>query len=91
MEQTETFLAWRRRLRLTQALAARVLGRTSRQIRNYDRGDRIPRSITLAMRCIQEHQELIGEVSLPTCEAEFERSLALQDAQDAVAEEPIDA
>ena len=72
MEQTETFLAWRQRLRLSQQLAARVFGRTSRQIRNYDRGDRIPRSIALAMQCVEDHPERIDEVLVSTLSYEEE-------------------
>jgi hypothetical protein len=59
MEQrTETFRAWRRRMRLSQILAAKALGRSPRQMRAYDHGEQeVPRTVRMAMRAFEEHPD----------------------------------
>ena len=60
--QTETeFRAWRRRLRLTQEKTAGALGRSRRQVQSYDSGEQPPRIVTLAMRALEDHPELIAD------------------------------
>lgn len=51
------FLAWRKRLGLTQAQAAKALGRGKRWIETLDRAPSIPRDIELACRWLDAHPE----------------------------------
>lgn len=47
------FLDWRTRLGLTQAGAARVLGKTRRQVQHYEAGSQaIPTTVQLAMAAL---------------------------------------
>jgi transcriptional regulator with XRE-family HTH domain len=53
------FRAWRESLGLTQNEAAEALGRSRRQIQNYDTGaEAPPRVVRLAMIALEEHLEL---------------------------------
>jgi DNA-binding XRE family transcriptional regulator len=53
------FRSWRRKLGLTQAEAAAALGRSRRQIQDYDNGGEAPpRVVRLAMRAIQKEPGL---------------------------------
>ncbi len=56
MDKPDTeFRAWRRRLNIkSQADAARMIGRSRRQIAAYEAGAEIPRVVRLAMLAIEE-------------------------------------
>lgn len=43
-----SFKSWRRHLHLTQQAAADLLGISSRQIKYYEKGRRIPKAVELA-------------------------------------------
>jgi hypothetical protein len=47
------FLAWRQRLGLSRPEAARLLGRTERQLQTYDRALELPQLVLLAMTAIE--------------------------------------
>ena len=47
------FLAWRRRLGLTRGEAARLLGRTERQLQVYEQAHELPQVVVLAMTALE--------------------------------------
>jgi hypothetical protein len=47
------FLAWRRRLGLTRAEAARLLDRTERQLQVYEQARELPQVVLLAMTALE--------------------------------------
>lgn len=47
------FLAWRQRLGLSRPEAAKLLGRTERQLQTYDQAVELPQLVLLAMTAIE--------------------------------------
>lgn len=59
----QSFIAWRKRLGLSQAKAAEALGMGKRQIQKYEAGTPIPLTVRLAMSAIAHGIPPMGDVA----------------------------